>query len=326
MYDDGDILLFTLSAWRQTSWPQFKRCFDEIQRKRPASGRHDMTENASGHRWRALRDLSALGHIDLQINESGMWVFAAPPVLAALPGFGNPTAVLCGGRSPSLIRELETAAAATGLELTIDSQSAASPYAPARVEVQANDSAGIHSLAHDVDISYLDVPPARLLARVSVSLAEHQRQLTWSNEPELNWRREDFDTDRLQFQPPGKALRQQRLSRYQNPTTSIWHYRLWQGNEFAEVVLDWGRYAILSSTSRRVLEYFPERRKAIVPYGAPLPTLLARAFGLCSGYCPTETEVAQTKLLGRCQEFHGVPPSIFNSVANKLDKVSGSGR
>ena len=326
MYDNGDILLFALSAWRQTSWIQFKRCFDEIQRKNSASGHYDVTENATGHRWRALRDLSALGHIDIQINQDGIRVLAAPPVLATLPGFGNPTAVLCGGRSPRLIRELEAAAAATDLELTIDSQSTASPYAPARVEVRADDPAGIHSLAHVLGISYLDVPSARLLARVSITLAEYRQRLTWSNRPELNWRREDFDTDRLRFRPAGEASPQRRLSRYQDPTTSVWYYRLWQGNESADVIPDWGRYAILSSTSQRVLQYFPERRKAVVPYGAPLPTLLARAFGLCSGYCPTETQVTQTTPLGRCQEFHGVPPSVFNSVASKLEQATGRSR
>ena len=326
MYDNGDILLFALSAWRQTSWVQFKRCFDEIRCKNSASEHYDVAENTTGHRWRALRDLSALGHIDIHITQGGIRVFAAPPMLATLPGFGSPKAILCGGRSPSLIRALETAVASTGLELIVDSQSAASPYAPARVEVRADDPAGIHSLAHNIGISYLDVPPARLLARVSISLAKYRQQLTWSNEPELNWRREDFDTSRLQFQPAGEAPSQQRLSRYQEPTTSIWCHHLWQGNKSAEVVLDWGRYAILSSISRCVLEYFPEGCKAVVPYGAPLPTLLARAFGLCSGYCPTETEVAQTKLLGRCQEFHNVPPSIFNLVAGKLEQVSSRGR
>ena len=326
MYDNGDILLFALSAWRQTSWVQFKRCFDEIQRKSAASGHYDETGNATGHRWRALRDLSALGHIDLHFIQGGVRVCVAPPTLAALPGFGSPRAVLCGGRSPRLIRELETTAAAAGLELAIDSQSTASPYVPARVEVRAVDPARIHSLANDAGISYLGVPPARLLARVSISLAEYRQHLAWSNEPELNWHREDFDTGRLHFRPAGETSPHRRLSRYRDPTTFVWHYRLWQGNGSAEVALDWGRYAILSSTSWRVLQYFPEQSKAVVPYGTPLPTLLARAFGLCSGYCPTESNAAQTKPLGRCQEFHGVPPSVFNSVTSKLEQATSRGR
>ena len=106
MYDNGDILLFTLSAQGETSWRNFKHCFDEIQRRSAATADYDPAENAAGHRWRALRELSALGHIDLRFDQNDIQVFAAPPALTSLPGIGNPQAILCGARSPDLVKRL----------------------------------------------------------------------------------------------------------------------------------------------------------------------------------------------------------------------------
>ena len=322
MYDKGDILLFALSAWRQTSWRQFKQCFDEVHRKSATTIDFAPTESATSHRWRALRELSALGHVDLELGPNNIQVHIAPPVLAALPGLGTPRAVLCGARSSNFIEDLRTEAHNAGVETAIESQSTGSPYAPARVELRAEDAACIKSVAVKAGTQYVATPPARLLAQVSISLPEYRRSLMWSDDREINWRCEDFDTQRLQFRTPSETRPERRLSRYQHPATTVWHYRLWQGNQSTEVDPDWGRYAILSMTTRRVLRYSPETRRALVPLGAPLPTLLARGFGLCSGRCPTLAEVAQSNTTGRYLGFDDVPPSIFNKVAAKLDQVS----
>lgn len=321
MYDNGDILLFTLSAWRHTSWRQFKQCFDEIQRRSVDASGYDPTEVATSHRWRALRELSALGHIDLQFGQDGIRVSAAPPVLATVPGFGTPKAVLCGARSPNFIEELQAASAGSGVELAIESQSIANLYAPSRVELRAEDPARIKFVADSIGIQYMAKSPARLLAHVSISLSEYLQNLEWSYVREINWRCEDFDTIRLQFRPLGESRAQRRLSRYQNPATTVWYYRLWQDGQSAEVDLDWGRYAVLAMESRRVMRHSPVDRKVLVPYAVPLPTLLARAFGLCSGHCPTLTEIVCSNLAGRYLEYRDVPSSIFNKVASKLEQI-----
>ena len=319
MYDNGDILLYALSAWRQASWRKFKQCFDEIQRKSVDSSSYDATKNAYSHRWRALRDLSTLGHIDMGFEGKGIHVVAAPPALAALPSFGNPRAVLCGARSPNFIEELRTASASVNVDLTIDSQSAASPYAPSRVEIQSDNAVRIKFVADRVRIRYLDTPPARLVAHASISLSDYCLGLAWSSEPEIDWYREDFDANRLQFQPPSKMPLLQRLSRYQDPSSLVPHCRLWQGCQSTEIALDWGRYAILALTSQRVLRYLPDGI-VLIPYELPLPTLLARAFGLCSGHCPILTKGTKWNLEGRYQVFSSVPPSIFNKVAGKVNQ------
>ena len=322
MYDNGDILLFALSAWRQTSWRQFKQCFDELQRNNAGTTGYDLSETATGRRWRVVRELNALGHIDLELEPGGIQVHIAPPVLAALPGLGSHKAVLCGARSPNFMEDLQEGAQSAGVEALIDSQSSASPFAPTRVELRAEDATWIETVAERVGARYVETAPARLLAQVSISLSEYLQRLRWSNDRELNWFCEDFDTERLQFLTPREIRPDQRLSRYRNPRTTMWHYRLWQGNQSAEVDPDWGRYAILATITRRVLQYSPETRNALVPLGAPLPTLLARAFGLCSGHCPAAADEVQLNPLRRCLRFVGVPPSVFNKVAAKLDQVA----
>ena len=322
MYDNGDIFLFTLSAWRQTPWRQFKQCFDELQRISAETAGYDPSETATGHRWRAVRELSALGHIDLELEPDSIQVHIAPPVLAALPGLGFPKAVLCGARSPNFMENLQAEAQSAGVQVLINPQSSASPFAPTRVELRAEDSTWIKTVADSVGVRYVETRPAHLLAQVSISLPEYLQRVMWTNDRELNWCCEDFDTGRLQFRAPRENRPDQRLSRYRNPRNTIWHYRLWQNNQSAEVDQDWGRYAILATINQRVIQYSPDTRDAFVPLGAPLPTLLARAFGLCSGHCQAVAEEVQTNPLGRYLRCIGVPPSVFNKVAAKLDQVA----
>ena len=114
MYDGGDILLYSLSAWRETPWTTFKKWFDEIHRRHVVASIHEEQDAAVYHRWRALRLLSSLGHVDVRFEAHGITIFVAPPALAVLPGFGMRRAVLCGARSPSTSGDLRIAAALEG--------------------------------------------------------------------------------------------------------------------------------------------------------------------------------------------------------------------
>ena len=318
MFNSGDILLFALSARRRVSWPSFKQWFEEVHRKEIIRGQGKVDEPVPSIRWQALRTMSCLGHVDLHFGQDEILVVVAPPVLAALPERGVARAVLCGARSPGTAEKLQEAATAAGVEGIVGLQVVSNPYMPTRVELRAESTAQIHDVAASIGLRYIDFPPARLLARVSISLQEYRQSLTWSTEADLNWRREDYDTDRLRFLPSGETSPLIRLSRYQDPATSIWHYRLWRSGEWAEIELDWGRYAILALSSRRILKYDLTTRSVRVPYGTPLPALLARSFGLCSGHCSTLIERVSPQEKQHYYEFKDVPPSVYSAVANKL--------
>lgn len=318
MFSSGDILLFALSAKRRVPWPVFKQWFDEAHQKELIESLGKVGDRVASVRWQALRTMSCLGHIDLHFGQGDIQVVIAPPVLAALPSRGGSRAVLCGARSPNTVESLQEAAITYDVEITVGLQETSNAYVPTRVELYADSPAKIHDVSSSIGLRFIDFPPARALARVSVSIQEYLQRLMWSKDEELNWRREDYDPVRLRFLPNGQTTPHSRLSRYQNPTTSIWHYQLWRKGEWAEVELDWGRYAVLALSSRMILKYDLATKSVSVPYGAPLPTLLARAFGLCSGRCSTRFERTSSQAGHRYYRFDGVPPSVFNIVANKL--------
>ena len=322
MYDGGDILLYALSAWRETQWTAFKKCFDEVHRRHVVASHRVERETAGYHRWRALRMLSSLGHVDVRFEGQGrgISITAAPPALAVLPGVGIRRAVLCGARSPSTTGELRQAAALEGAATSVRSQISLSPYAPTRVEVSVDGDERIQAIAQRMGMPYLDQSPAWTMAQASTSLEEYCQDLSWAEEEDLNWHREDFDVFSLRFQPDVKTPNGSRLSRYQDPVTTIWRYRLWRDGQFGEVELDWGKYAVLSAFSKRVLQYDPAKRDVLVPLGTPLPALLARTLGLCSGYAPgieRRPMLRGLNLHSRFEVFRDVPPSIFRVVASK---------
>ena len=322
MHDGGDILLYALSAWRETSWTAFKKCFDEVHRRYVVASHRVERDTAAYHRWRALRMLSSLGHVDVRFEGQGrdITIGAAPPALAALPGFGIRRAVLCGARSPSTTGELRQAAALEGAATSVRSQISLSPYAPARVEVSADGDERIEAIAERMGIPYLGQSPAWTMAQGSMSLERYCQDLSWAEEEDLNWHREDFDIGSLRFLSDAEPPNGSRLSRYQDPVTTIWRYRLWRDGQFGEIELDWGRYAVLSAYSKRVVQYDPAKRDVLVPLGTPLPTLLARALGLCSGYAPGIERRRMQRgldLHSRYEVFREIPPSIFRVVASK---------
>lgn len=321
MCNGGDVLLYSLSAWRETPWATFKKCFDEVHRRHVLASTREQQQTAAFRRWGALRLLSSLGHVDVKFQAQGIGITVAPPALAALPGFGIRRAILCGARSPSTIDDLNRASAREGVVMTTVSQQALNPYAPTRVEVKAESDERLRAVARRVGVSLLDQPPARAMAQFSSSLEDYCRNLSWSPEVEFNWQCDDFNIETLQFRSRSEARAVPRLSRYQDPTTTIWRYRLWREGQSAAIEPDWGRYAILSAHSKGVLQYDAEKRDVLVPLGTPLPALLARALGLCSGYAAHRRQHPQRGQADlpvlRYEAFRNVPPSIFRLVADR---------
>jgi hypothetical protein len=308
----GDMLLYALSARRQMPWSGFTAAADAVYLP------DQQTATDMRHARFAIAVLGdSLGHWDFAESAQGRRLYIAPPVLAALPLPGLPKAVLCGSRSPDTVPALNAAAGRLGkVEIRTSAQEQQHSFAPSRIEVSANTTSAIAALASAISVRFETVPPAWALTTASCSVEEYLETLHWSEAPELNWPRRDFDPDHLRL---GQAIPDQdqaslRLSAYEHPSGWTREDRLWLNGQSAVADRNWGRYAVLAGRDSSVLRY--DRRSGIVsvPRQAPLPKLLARALTLCSGKPP---RLVSGEGLGY-QQYGDVPVGIFETVAAKL--------
>jgi hypothetical protein len=308
----GDVLLFAVSAQREMAWPVFAAAVDAVfvpDERVGADMRHARAAVA------ALGD--ELAHWDVTQTDQGTRLYIAPPVLALLPCPGLPRAVLCGSRSPDTFPAVAAAARRLGdVEVRRAGQLALHPFAPTRVEVVAKTADGIAALAATTKIRFEPVPPAWVLAAASCCVDDYLETLEWSPAAELNWRRRDFDTERLRFVQAGSgpASAGLRLCAYEHPSGWAWQDRLWRGTQSAKVDRNWGRYAVLAESQARLPRYDRHTGMVTVPRQVPLPKLLARALALSSGKPPA---YAPGDGLGYHQ-FSDVPADIFATIAAKL--------
>lgn len=322
MFDRGDILLFALSAWKETTWSTFKKAFDSLHRVSVGTKNGGEAEPVRFVRARTLRMLLSLGHCDADFSEAGELIIA-PPALVALPQPGLPRAVLCGSRSPGTVSTLQRICRESGQELRIavQRQELKVPYAPTRVEIQAESHAALERCATTLQITCLNVPPAWLQASAAGSAEEYFAALNWTTQPEINWEREDFNPQQLAFYPT-QINAKLRLSRYKDPIRLQWQHRLIRENMSASIHPDWGRYIILNAESRDVLLYAETTGSVAVPRGASLPSLLARILTLCSGHA---AEFVPASLIRPnvgenfgFDLYRNVPPDVFAVVKQKL--------
>jgi hypothetical protein len=316
LYEPGDALLFTLSAWRETAWGRFKSTLDALRPR--LSAEEDGEEGAALalERMRVARLLAILGHCDLVYGEEGPpRLIAAPPVLALLPVPGLPRAVLCGSRSPATAAELAAACQMHGAAVDVWSQSGRARFAPSRIEVEADSHGLLQRVAATVRVPSPETPPAWALASAAGSMDEYLGSLEWSSEPELNWDSEDFDARALRFTPRRAAEGAFRLSRYRHPVRLRWVYRLWREGQSAAVDPAWGRYAILAANSRRVVAYDAAAAAVAVPIWVPLPVPLARALALCSGLVPRLVN------RGRLEIYDRVPKDVAEEVTRRVGQA-----
>ncbi len=324
MYDDGDRLLFVLSARREMGWSAFKKAFEELHAKRPR--RHGLVDDEPPRfeRLRAVRLLSALAHCDVNSGGGSTRLFAAPAILAALPLPGLPQAIVCGARSPETFAIARRVCASLGqaVRLEIRPQDNRAAFAPACIWVGGESHGILGRLAGEMGIPYLSTPPVWSIVTMSGSLEEYLALLQWLPEREVAWEREDFRPQALGFAVPGENCDELRLTRYHDPVHLRLAYRLWKGDLSVEIDPWWGRYAVLQATATRVLLYDAATGVAAVPRGALLPALLARALTLCSGYAPgfvprAAVRVESPERFG-FDLYTSVPPDVFASVASKV--------
>ncbi len=324
MSQDDDRLLYVVSARGEMSWAAFKDAFALLRSP------HPQDEPAPGAitlaRYRARRALSALGHCDFAFGDGQDKIYAAPPVLTRLPQAGPAVAVLAGARVPGMTGQIEEVCAHAGSRLRVRAiqQDSAGLLLPSRVTVEGGADRDYAMVAHELGITYAAAPAAWALAHFAGGLDDYLSTCSWRTGAEPNWPREDFDPEALRLGDRNPASSPARVSSYRNRVRHTRMHVYWAQGRWAEVDLDWGRYAMLRELGRRVLRYDPWRCLMAVPAGTPLPVLLERALVLCSGFVPGEVWLAATAGAGqerRHMVYRDVPAAIAGLVARKAGQA-----
>lgn len=325
MYRDSDRLLYAISAKAEISWAEFKRIFDYLYALPTRSS--SLNGGSLLHRkHETIRAITALGHCDVEFNESGGKIFVAPPSLARLPVIGLPQAILTGSRSPLAIKQLSEACEIVGryVSLDVSEQAGNLVFVPSRVVVQAESMEQITQVAGLLRVTFEAEPPAWKILNFAGCLDDYLISRQWSSATELNWRRKDFDLSSLRF----GSIQQEsvvRLSRYTDPVRNIPAHRFWKDGQQAQVDRDWGRYAVLREAGLNVLVYDQHRFIMAIPVGVPLPRLFAQSLALCSGYAAQF--ISRQSLPYPSPEtkgfnlFRDIPPQIAEMVAAKLGQT-----
>ena len=328
MFETSEKLLYIISAKKEVTWLSFKETFDYLYNLETGVREENTDKDGiKNKRFQVIRALDSLGHCDFNFSDdsSKSKAYAAPPLLVRLPSAGFPQAILAGARSPATIKQLSDACHSVGTHINIEIKEQASELVliPKRVAVQAEDVRELEAIASSLSIPFIETPSAWSLLHFAASIDDYLATLKWSNDPELNWKRETFEPNSLQFKPPKETETNIRVSRYSHPSRNTKICYLWQDGRGTEIDLDWGRYAILKALRLNILIYDKGRFTMAIPASANLPRLLERTLTLCSGYAATYVK----KLPSTYQQIQGfnlfsaIPPQIAEMTAAKLGQT-----
>lgn len=301
-------LLLRLSVKKQGSWSQFRSAVEELCTERnftsPEVGDERERTATAGQSLpiyqRARFALQRLGHVEFFWNPADRDWRVVPPTLALLsrtPG----EALLCGARSPDLLRDL-----AKNLDVT----AVAAPGTPDRVVAKGSADAVVLAAARLKLFVQMDAPTAILSTVPSV-----RDPATWfpTAMPETpGWTVHRFSSSRLRWV-------QSAVSDAQNGPTGLFrfvmkhqraYYLRWRGLAY-RVPGQVGKYAVMRKR-RMLLAYDASEMTLSVPAVCRPPLLIERALVLCSGYLPSFDPTS------RRVAYSAVPPEAARLVAQLL--------
>jgi hypothetical protein len=320
---NSDRLLYVLSAKQEMSWTAFKSAFSSLYTL-IANVSDPEKQGIKNTRLEVVRSLESLGHCDFDFTSNRVYV--SPPTLVRLPCGGFPQAVLAGARSPQTLEQIKDVCNALGKHINVEIQpDEALSLIPRRITVQVEDVEELRKIATSLKIHFKENPAAWEILNFSGSLQDYLSTRKWSDAPEINWQRQTFNTNSLQFDSYQDTETNIRLSQYKNLKRNTQTYYFWRDGQSTEIDRDWGRYAVLSAIHLNVLIYDKRKYMMIVPIGAKLPYLIERALTLCSGYVPEYMDKIDSlaKLLPKIRDFrifHEIPSQVAEMTASKLNQ------
>ena len=277
-------------------------------------------------RQQIIRILDSLGYCEFDFDNR--MIYMCKPSLVLLPVFGLPMALLVGARTPLLEKKLKESVRVRRRKAILDHLQ--HPWSntgiPTGLCIRAMDTTIIKEIANEASIDCdVSAPAAWRLLDISATLDEIKNEFDFEKRVEPNWNKRVFILERLVFSSNTAEDPNQCLIEYRNPVSKQLNHWIWNGSDAAETNRDWGRYAVLANSSRRILLFDQRQFKIAVPVTVPLPCLLARAMALCSGV-PPSTVTSSEKKIGAIPPEHplhvysGVTPQIAQMIALKLNQ------
>lgn len=280
-----DLLLSWMTHKGDGSWAGFRKALSEL-----ASDASDGQTLA-----RQMRvAFSDLGHVDFFIDGSQKWR-TLPPMLAGSAA-NDCVAVLCGSRTPELVRFLHLAAPAFACRLSTTE----SINGPTCIEVLGQPN-NIQQVADKAELRWVPNASAQLLGVVD-SIPEKVESAPHDQRP-YNWDVECFDLITRTWVEGIQRNSACRFTPRHGASRFLLHRR---HGKFLQLSKRDAIYASAMIQGVNFLEYDPRTKVLTAPIATPLPEKLARIACLCTG--------AQPRLDGGFIEYFGVPFDIASSV------------
>jgi hypothetical protein len=278
-----DLLLHWMTQKQEGSWAAF----------RGAISRLALGADQSAFPRRLRVTFSDLGHVDFFVEGSQRWRIL-PPMLAGLSADGE--AVLCGARTPHLVKLLQSTAG----ELGCDSSTTDLPAGVMRISVHGA-PADIQKTADRIHIDYVPRAAARLLGLVH-SIHDQVADAPQAERP-FGWEAHSFDMASLVWVEGVLANSACRFTPKYGPPRFLLHRRR---GKFTQLSKREAVYAAAMLQGVSLVKYVAHTGVLRVPLTAPLPEGLGRVACLCTGIQP--------RIEGSALEYAGVPIAIGATI------------
>jgi hypothetical protein len=311
----GEQLLATISSRERMSWAGFRSLVDQLG---PDS--KDI-ENPRVFLWQTVRNLQAIGHIEIEPRKRSRYVYVCPSALVRLPIIGKPKYLLVGRRGSNVEQQLERSI--DRFELTIETERVETDghgYCPDRVTISGEDSRPIHELSNDLNIELAEGFPAYDIMATASTLQDYEELLDFTQE-ENRYSRGDgqYFSKRKEHFIDGRSRDLPRLEKFSEPYTKLDAcFFVQKDGSHARVATDWGRYLYYYAIGRPPFTYLSTTFEFYCPLHAPLPLLYDRSLSLCSGRPATIKIHNGTKKI----RYLGVPQKLVEMIRTKLGKVA----
>ncbi len=301
--EQGNNALYHLSSRKKIRRSEFGKSISLIT---------NFTEEKSSdwYVWRVIRNLSALGHIEVLEEKRQLSIFINNPSIVRLPSLGKPTYVLTGARYSGTLDIIENKAKDYNIDVeTIPNTTEG--IAPDTIILKIENDNCIR-FCNELSINKIEGYAAYDIGKFAISCEKILSRNFEAHALTANNFKSHFDLQKLKF-TRGNTNDLPALKEHFDEKTHERRYYIFNNqNECLEVQKDYARYVFLAMQNKDVLKYDPMDYELSIPKSLPLPLLLERALTLCSGMCPKFDEKNENIT------FRHVPREIGEMIFKKL--------